>query len=196
MLEAEHANYELEKSWRCSQRSRRKPKSKANKTSGKQEDYLMASNEANTTTMKEASAHRFLPISSLSSSQDVEGAAENVRKSERIDAALHTLSTGSNPATVLTVPRPKARFAAKGQSQNLGIVMADLGNYTTTASRVLGLGELEDIDFWNGAAAARSSQIRTRVVARKEKMENGTWSSGRTRTWCVKRKAKWLFLIT
>ena len=45
--------------------------------------------------------------------------------------------------------------------------MDDLGNYTTTASRVLGLGELEDIDFWNGAAAARSSQIRTRVIARK-----------------------------
>lgn len=32
---------------------------------------------------------------------------------------------------------------------------------------MLGLGELEDIDFWNGAAATRSSQMRTRVVARK-----------------------------
>jgi hypothetical protein len=44
--------------------------------------------------------------------------------------------------------------------------MADIGNYTTIVSRVLGLGELEDINFWNGAAAARSSQIRTRVVTR------------------------------
>jgi hypothetical protein len=53
-------------------------------------------------------------------------------------------------------------------------VLADIGNYTTTASRVLGLGELEDIGFWNGAAAARSSQIRTRVVARKG--EGGQWN--------------------
>ena len=52
-------------------------------------------------------------------------------------------------------------------------MLADIGNYTTTASRVLGFGELEDIDFWNGAAAARSSQIRTRVVARKG--EDGRW---------------------
>jgi len=36
--------------------------------------------------------------------------------------------------------------------------MADLGNYTITVSRVRGPGGLEDIDFWNGASAARSSQ--------------------------------------
>ncbi|KAL8792175.1 MAG: hypothetical protein Q9182_007703, partial [Xanthomendoza sp. 2 TL-2023] len=141
--------------------------SKAKKTSDKQESNLMASNEANTATVNEASAYGFLAINRLSSSQDAAGSAKSVRKSERIDAAHDSLPTGSNPATVFTVPRPRARFAAKGQSQNLGIVLADIGNYTTTASRVLGLGELEDIDFWNGAAAARSSQIRTRVVARK-----------------------------
>jgi len=127
----------------------------------------MASNEANTATVNEAGAHGFLAINSLSSSKDAAGSAKSVRKSERINAAHNSLPTGSNPATVFTVPRPRARFAAKGQSQNLRIVLADIGNYTTTASRVLGLGELEDIDFWNGAAAARSSQIRTRVVARK-----------------------------
>ena len=142
--------------------------SEAKKTSDKQESNLMASNEAN-----EASGHGFLAINSLSSSQDAAGGAKSVRKSERIDAAHDSLQIGSNPATVFAVPRPRARFAAKGQSQNLGIVLADIGNYTTTASRVLGLGELEDIDFWNGAAAARSSQIRTRAVARKG--EDGKW---------------------
>jgi len=147
--------------------------SEAKKTSDKQESNLMASNEANTATVNEASAHGFLAINSLTSSQDAAGSAKSVRKSERIDAALNPLPTGSNPATVIIVPRPRARFAAKGQSQNLGIVMVDIGNYTTTASRVLGLGELEDIDFWNGAAAARSSQIRTRAVARKG--EDGKW---------------------
>ena len=141
--------------------------SEAKKTSDKKESNLMASNGANTATVNEAGAHEFLPINGLSSSQDATGSAKSVRKSEWIDAAHDPLPTGSNPATVFTVPRPRARFAAKGQSQNLGIVLADIGNYTTTASRVLGLGELEDIDFWNGAAAARSSQIRTRVVARK-----------------------------
>ena len=141
--------------------------SEAQKTSDKQESNLMASNEANTATVNEAGAHGFLAINSLSSSKDAAGSAKSVRKSERINAAHNSLPTGSNPATVFTVPRPRARFAAKGQSQNLRIVLADIGNYTTTASRVLGLGELEDIDFWNGAAAARSSQIRTRVVARK-----------------------------
>lgn len=77
------------------------------------------------------------------------------------------------PATVITVPRPRARFAAKGKSQSLGNYYSRLGNYTTTASRVLGLGGLEDIDFWNGAAAARSSRIRTCVLARIE--EGGQW---------------------
>ena len=66
-----------------------------------------------------------------------------MRKSERIDAAHDSWPTGSNPATVFTVPRPRAKFAVKGKSQNLGIVLADIGNFTTTASRVLGLGELE-----------------------------------------------------
>ncbi|KAE9986994.1 hypothetical protein EG328_004126 [Venturia inaequalis] len=127
--------------------------SDAKKTSDKQESSLMASNEANTATGNEAGAHGFLAINSLSSFQDAAGSAKS--------------PTGSNPAIVFTVPRPRAKFAAKGKSQNLRIVLADIGNYTTTASRVLGLGELEDIDFWNGAAAARSSQIRTRVVARK-----------------------------
>jgi len=88
-----------------------------------------------------------------------------MRKLERIDAAHDSLPTGSNPATVFTVSRLRARFAAKGQSQNLGIVLANIGNYTTTASRVLGLGKLKDINFWNGAAAAHSSQIQTCVVA-------------------------------
>ncbi|KAF2839911.1 hypothetical protein M501DRAFT_991901 [Patellaria atrata CBS 101060] len=127
--------------------------SEAKKTSDKQESNLMASNEAN-----EASGHGFLAINSLSSSQDAAGGAKSVRKSERIDAAHDSLQIGSNPATVFAVPRPRARFAAKGQSQNLGIVLADIGNYTTTASRVLGLGELEDIDFWNVAAAARNGK--------------------------------------
>ena len=131
----------------------------------------MASNEANIATVNEAGGHGFLAINSLSSSQDAAGSAKNVRKSERIDAAHVLLPTGSNTARVFTVPRPRARVAAKGQGQNLGIVLADIGNYTTTASRVLGLGELEDIDFWNGAAAARSSQIQTRVVARKREDE-------------------------
>jgi len=107
----------------------------------------------------------------LSSSQDAAGSAKSVRKSIRIEAAHDSSPTGSNPATVFAVPRSRARFAAKGQNQNLGIVLVDIGNYTTTASRVLGLGELEDIDFWNGAAAARSSQIWTRVVARKREDE-------------------------
>ncbi|KAF2761261.1 hypothetical protein EJ05DRAFT_497810 [Pseudovirgaria hyperparasitica] len=136
-------------------------------TPDKQESSLMASNEANTATGNEAGAHGFLAINSLSSFQDAAGSAKSVRKSERIDAAHDSWPTGSNPATVFTVPRPRAKSAAKGKSENLGIVLADIGNYTTTASRVLGLGELEDIDFWNGAATARSSQIRTRVVARK-----------------------------
>jgi hypothetical protein len=92
----------------------------------------------------------------------VQVVAKSVRKSQRIDAAPDPSSTVPNAATVFIVPRPKARFPAKEQSENLGIVMADLGNYTTTASRVLGLGELEDSDFWNVAAAARRSQIRTR----------------------------------
>ena len=100
--------------------------------------------------------------------------AESLRKSERIDAAPNpSSSSGFNPTSVLTVPRPKARFPAKEQSKNLEIVMADLGNFTTAGSRVLGLGELEDIDFWNGAAAARSSQIQTSVVARKG--NDGKW---------------------
>jgi hypothetical protein len=145
---------------------------KAKKTGDKQE-VNMASSEANTATGSEAGAHGFLAVNGLSTSQDAAGSAKGVRKSKRIDAAHDSSPTGSNPATVLTVPRPRARFAAKGQSQNLGIVLADIGNYTTTASRVLGLGELEDIDFWNGAAAARSSQIRTRAVARKG--EDGKW---------------------
>lgn len=143
------------------------------KTSNKQQRSLMASNEANIETVNEASAHGFLAVNSLTPPQDAAGSAKRVRKSERIDAAHDSLPSGSNPATVFTVPRPRARFAPKGQSQNLGIVLVDIGNYTTTASRVLGLGELEDIDFWNGAAAARSSQIRTRVVARKG--EDGQW---------------------
>jgi hypothetical protein len=138
----------------------------AKKTNDEQEDNLVVSDEASTSISNEAGANRFLPINNLRSSPNIEGVTKSTRKSERVDVALGPLSTGSNPATVITVPRPRARFAAKGQSQNLGIVMADLGNYTTTASRVLGLGELEDIDFWNGAAAARSTQIRTRVVAR------------------------------
>ena len=108
--------------------------SEAKKTSDKQESNLMASNEANKATVNEAGAHGFLAINSLSTSQDAAGSAKNVRKSERIDAAHDLLPTGSNPATVFTVPRPRARFAAKGQSQNLGIVLADIGNYTTTAS--------------------------------------------------------------
>lgn len=141
--------------------------SEAKKTSDKQESNLMASNKANTATVNEASAYGFLAINSLSSSQDAAGSVKSVRKLECINAAHDLLLTGSNPTTVFTVPRLRARFAAKGQSQNLGIMLADIGNYTTTASRVLGLGELKDIDFWNGAAAARSSQIRTRVVARK-----------------------------
>jgi hypothetical protein len=141
--------------------------SEAKKTSDKQESNLMASNEANTANVNEAGAYVFLAINSLSSSQDAAGSAKSVRKLERIDAAHDSSLTGSSPATVFTVPRLRARFAAKGQSQNFGIVLADIGNYTTTASRVLDLGELEDIDFWNGAATARSSQTRTRVVARK-----------------------------
>ncbi|KAH8725620.1 hypothetical protein GQ44DRAFT_771937 [Phaeosphaeriaceae sp. PMI808] len=110
----------------------------------------MASNQANTITVNEAGAYGFLAINSMSPPQDAEGAAK-----------------------IITVLRLRVRFTAKEQSQTLGIVMANLGNYTTTASRVLGLGELEDIDFWNGAAAARSSQIWTRIVARKG--EDGKW---------------------
>jgi hypothetical protein len=133
----------------------------------------MASSEAYTPTANEADAHGFLAINSLRSSQGVAGSVMSWRKSERIDAAHDPLPAGPNPATILTVPRPRASFAAEGQSPNLGIVLVDIGNYTTTASRVLGLGELEDIDYCNGAAAARSSQIRTRVVARKG--EDGRW---------------------
>lgn len=116
----------------------------------------MVSNEANTATVNEASAHGFLAINSLSSSQDIVGSAKSVRKSERIDTAYNSLPTRSNSATLFPVLRPRASFAAKGQSQNFGIVLADIGNYTTTASIVLGLGEFEDINFWNGAAAAPS----------------------------------------
>lgn len=141
--------------------------SEAKKTSDKQESNLMASNEANTATGSEAGAHGLLAINSSSSSQDTAGSPKSVRKSERIDAAHDSSPTGSNPARVFTVPRPRAKFAAKGKSQNLRVVLADIRNYTTTASRVLSLGKLKDIDFWNRAAAARSSQIRTRVVARK-----------------------------
>ena len=137
------------------------------KTSDKQENNLIVSKDADTAAAKEAGARGSLAINSLSSSQDAAGSTKSVRKSTRIEAAHDSIPVGSNPATVFAVPRPRARFAATGQSQNLGIVLADIRNYTTTASRVLGLGELEDIDFWDGAAAAYSSQIRTRVVARK-----------------------------
>lgn len=99
----------------------------------------------NKATVNEPSVNKFSAINAQSSSQDVQGAAKSVRKSQRIDAAPNPSSTGSNPATVFTVPRPRTRFPAKEQSENLGIVMADLGNYITTASRVLGLGELKDI---------------------------------------------------
>jgi len=133
----------------------------------------MASNKANIVTGNEASAYGFLAINSLSSFQDVVGSAKSVRKSERIDAAHDLWPTSSNPVIVFTVPRPRVKFVAKGKSQNLRIMLADIGNYTTIVSRVLSLGKLEDIDFWNGAAAARSSQIRTRVVARKG--ENEEW---------------------
>lgn len=112
--------------------------SKVKKTSNKQKHNIMASNEANIATMNVAGAYGFLAISNSSSSQDMEGVAKSVRKSECIDAALDPLPAGSDPATVFTVPRPRARFAAKGPSQNLGIVLTDIGNYTTTASRVLG----------------------------------------------------------
>lgn len=139
----------------------------ATKTNHKLESNLRASNEAKTATANEDGTHGFLAMNSLSFPQDAAGSAKSVRKSERIEAAHDSLPIGPNPATIFTVPHPRARFAAKGQSQNLGIVLVDIGNYTTTPSRVLGLGELEDIDFWNGAAAARSSQIRTRVVARE-----------------------------
>ncbi|KAF2476205.1 uncharacterized protein BDR25DRAFT_349331 [Lindgomyces ingoldianus] len=103
-----------------------------------------ATSKAKTSNKQETGAYGFLGMNSLSFSQDAAGSAK-----------------------IFTVPRPRARFAAKGQSQNLRIVLANIRNYTTTASRVLGHGELEDINFWNGAAAARSSQIQTRVVARK-----------------------------
>lgn len=116
-----------------------------------------------------------------------------MRKSERIDVAHDSLPTGSNPATVVTVPRPIARFAAKGQSQNLGIVLADIGNDTTTASRVRGVDELEDIEFYNGAAAARSSQYGLALWLEKQNTKNGTWSLGRTQTWCVKARRSGCF---
>ena len=147
--------------------------SKAMRIRDKQESNLMASSEANTATVNEAGAHGFLAINSLSSSQGSAAGTRSVRKSERIDDSHESLSTGPNPATVFTVPRPRANFAPMGQSQNLGIMLTDIGNYTTTASRVLGLGELENIDLTNGAAAARSSQIRTRVVAKKG--DDGRW---------------------
>jgi len=97
--------------------------SEAKKTSAKQESNLMASNEANTATVNEAGAHGFLAINSLA------GSAKSVRKSESI------------PATVSTVPRPRARFAARG-SQNLGIVLAEIGNHIT---ELVGFGNLNRI---------------------------------------------------
>lgn len=51
--------------------------SEAKKTSDKQESNLMASNEANIATVNEVSAHGFLAINSLSSSQDVVGSAKS-----------------------------------------------------------------------------------------------------------------------
>src|SRR5438128_1370796 len=97
----------------------------------------MASNEANAATLTKVDADGFLAINSSSSLQGTGEAAKSVRKSERIDAALNPLPTGSNSAAAITVARPRARFAAKGQSQNRGIVMADIGNYTITAFKVI-----------------------------------------------------------
>ncbi|KAF2464138.1 uncharacterized protein BDR25DRAFT_361873 [Lindgomyces ingoldianus] len=135
MLEADHANYKLEK------RPRR-----------------LATN-------RRTGAHGFLAINSLSSFQDAAGSAKSVRKSERIKAAHDSSPTGSNPATVFTVPRPRARFAAKGQSQNLGIVLADIGNYTTTAFK------LQDITKEGGGPWRDSSwrdSLRGQTSLRRE----------------------------
>lgn len=139
-----------------------------------QADNLMEADEESTATSNQASADVATTSNRPNPSLHSESIAKRATRSKRIDDVVVPLPGGSNPAKVISVPRPRARFATRGQSQNLGIVLADLGNYTTTASRVLGLGEIEDIDFWNGAAAARSLQIRTRAVARKG--EDGTWS--------------------
>ena len=68
--------------------------------------------------------------------------------------------------------------------------MADIGNCTITVSNLHGLGELEDIDLWNGAAAARGSLYGLALWLEKKNTDNETWSSGLTGAWCVKRKAR------
>jgi len=104
-----------------------------------------------------------------SSEVNAPGSPKDVHQSD--SQRLTALLSSPNPATVIIVPRFKPKFHPKNRRKNVGIVMADLGNWTTTGARALGLGELEDI-VWNGAAGARDNEIRTRVVARKR---DGQW---------------------
>jgi hypothetical protein len=92
--------------------------------------------------------------------------APEPRKSRRLKAANESPSD-SNPTAIIQVPRPRVKFIPKTRSENLGIAMADLGNYNTAASQVLGHGGIEDVDFLGGAASGRNLQIPTRAVARK-----------------------------
>lgn len=98
--------------------------SRAKKTSSKEEENPMAlrgTNETNTATVNEPSANGLSMINVPSSSQVTQGVAKSVRKSQRIDAAPGPSPTGPNPATVFTVPRPKAKFPAKNRVRTLGL---------------------------------------------------------------------------
>jgi len=87
------------------------------------------------------------------------------RKSQRIDAPP-TPSTDPNPAEVIEVPRPKARFLSKDTRENVAIISADFGNWTTIVGWALGLHKPETFDLWQGATVQRTKEIRTRGVAR------------------------------
>lgn len=82
-------------------------------------------------------------------------------------------STNPNPARVIAVPRPKARFILKDKDENVGIISADIGNWTTIVAWALGNDTPETFDYWKGAAAQRHKEIRTRAVARKK--DDGEW---------------------
>jgi hypothetical protein len=135
----------------------------AKKTGEKQEEPPMAStsaNERNTAAVSGFSTERFPAIN-----------APKLRKS-RVDDA-HQPSTNSSPATVIQVPRSQAKFVPKGRSENVGIILADLGNFTTITAWALGLDQPETFDCWKGAAAQRQKEVRTRAVARKQ--DDGEW---------------------
>lgn len=74
----------------------------------------------------------------------------DLKKSQHIEAKVNGFFTNYDAVTLIEVPRPKAKFSPKERNKNVGIMLADRGDWTTILGRILGVDELEVFDSRKG----------------------------------------------